>query len=187
MIIIEGKREMKGDVYRRKPILAFDQSFRITGYAAIDEYGNIVDIGIFKTTPSLSDQERMEEIFNQSLELMKKYADHRIVIEDIQMQHSVSTFKKLAYAQSAIMFAAEQLERPVELMSASSWRSHLSKKYGISFGRNRKAQKETALKLVKEVIDVEQEHGSLLNVSNITQDMADAACIGLAARDELIS
>lgn len=161
---------------------------RTSGYATINESGIITNIGTFKTSPQRSDQERLNEIFVRATELIDKYPHYRVVIEDIQSQNNnISTFKKLAYAQSAILLAAEQRGKDVELISASSWRSHLSKKYGITFGRVRKNQKEVALKLIKEILENQEEHSLYTGPETITQDMADAACIALAVYDELNS
>lgn len=87
---------------------------------------------------------------------------------------NVETYKKLAYVQAMILFWCEKHEKNLYCLSPSHWRKILKDKYGMSWGRKRAEQKQTA-------IDFIQEHYK----KEVDSDTADAICIGCAANIEI--
>ena len=87
---------------------------------------------------------------------------------------SVETYKKLEYVQAMILFWCEKHEKNLYCLSPSHWRKILKDKYGMSWGRKRAEQKQTA-------IDFIQEHYK----KEVDSDTADAICIGCAANIEI--
>lgn len=82
---------------------------------------------------------------------------------------NVVTYKKLAYVQAMILYWCDKHAKKYSILTPSHWRSIIKDKYGVTFGRKRKEQKEAAMKFA-------------MSMSNIkfTEDMADSFCIGLA-------
>ena len=141
-------------------ILALDQATRCTGWAVFSnnrliEYGRIEtedpDMGI-----------RLNYIRQQVENLIKKYDINEVIMEDIQLQENVQTFKALAEVFGVIYELITSLKLPVSAVLASTWKSSL----GIK-GKDRPAQKRNAQQWV-------------INNYNLkpTQDECDAICIG---------
>lgn len=89
--------------------------------------------------------------------------------EGIQKQSNAETFKKLAYCQATILLWCYWNELKYTILPPSHWRKTLKDKYGLGFGNNRAQQKKTAQALVQEIFEL-----------NVSEDTADAICIGLA-------
>ena len=87
---------------------------------------------------------------------------------------NVETYKKLAYVQAMILFWCEKHEKNLYCLSPSHWRKILKDKYGMSWGRKRAEQKQTAIDFIQEHYEKE-----------VDSDTADAICIGCAANIEI--
>ena len=141
-------------------ILALDQATRVSGYAIFSDdklidYGKIVtdnpDIGI-----------RLTEIRKQIKALIQKHGITEVIMEDIQLQENVQTFKALAEVFGVIYELIISLGIPVSAVLASSWKSTL----GIK-GKDRATQKRNAQQWVEKTYGIKP-----------TQDECDAICIG---------
>lgn len=141
-------------------ILALDQATRVSGYAIFKDnklvhYDKIVtedvDIGV-----------RLNKIRKKVEEILQQYEIDEVIMEDIQLQENVQTFKALAEVFGVLyeLFTSKKL--PVEAVLASSWKSTL----GIK-GRDRAAQKRNAQQWVIDTYGMKP-----------TQDECDAICIG---------
>ena len=141
-------------------LLALDQASRVTGVAIFDD-DKLVKYGTFE--------------IKSNQELYAAYHFDAVAYEDIQLQMgNVETYKKLAYIQAMILFWCEKHEKNLYCLSPSHWRKILKDKYGMSWGRKRVEQKQTA-------IDFIQEHYK----KEVDSDTADAICIGCAANIEI--
>ncbi len=154
-------------------IVAFDQAFKTTGFAVVNkDTKEILMSGTFSTSAADSDEKRLGNIYHFVTNMFNQKDNpgiKEIVIEDIQMQRmNASTYKKLAWVQSVFLLAAEHLSIPIYVVSPSSWRSILTKKYHINFGKKRADQKKAAKEFAAQFSD------------KVTTDSADAICIGLA-------
>lgn len=141
-------------------ILALDQATRISGYAIFQDdklctYGKITtddpDIGV-----------RLNIIRNTIKDLIQKYEIDEVVMEDIQLQENVQTFKALAEVFGVVYELVTSLNLPIETILASVWKSGL----GIK-GKNRPEQKKNAQQWVLTNYNLKP-----------TQDECDAICIG---------
>ena len=141
-------------------ILALDQATRISGYAIFEDkklihYGKIVtedsDIGI-----------RLNKIRNEVKNLIQQYEITEVVIEDIQLQENVQTFKALAEVFGVIYELVTSLGLPIEAILSTVWKSYLKIK-----GRTRPEQKRSAQDWVINTYKIKP-----------TQDECDAICIG---------
>ena len=141
-------------------VLALDQASRVSGFAVFKDgklahYGKIMtedpDIGV-----------RLNTIRQKVEQLLKDYDIDEVVMEDIQLQENVQTFKALAEVFGVLyeLFTAKKL--PVEAVLASSWKSTLGVK-----GKDRAAQKRNAQQWVETTYGMKP-----------TQDECDAICIG---------
>lgn len=141
-------------------ILALDQATRVSGYAIFQDNklhacGKITtddpDIGI-----------RLNIIRNAIKDLIQKYEIDEVVMEDIQLQENVQTFKALAEVFGVVYELVTSLNLPIETVLASVWKSGL----GIK-GKNRPEQKRNAQQWVLTNYNLKP-----------TQDECDAICIG---------
>jgi Holliday junction resolvasome RuvABC endonuclease subunit len=154
---------------KKQVILSLDQSTTATGWALFEE-GKLKDFGIYK--PSGERDQRIEEtrmwLKSKIEELFaKEPIELTLVLEDIQMQGNVETFKSLAHLQGVLINLGFQKKQEKELVDnvkyySSEWKSTCNIK-----GSKRKEQKENAQKYV-------------LNTYGVAapEDVCDAICLG---------
>lgn len=155
-------------------LLALDQASRVTGVAIFDD-DKLVKYGTFEIKSNQELGKRLTQFLENLDKLYAAYHFDAVAYEDIQLQMgNVETYKKLAYIQAMILFWCEKHEKNLYCLSPSHWRKILKDKYGMSWGRKRIEQKQTA-------IDFIQEHYK----KEVDSDTADAICIGCAANIEI--
>lgn len=155
-------------------LLALDQASRVTGVAIFDD-NKLVKYGTFEIKSNQELGKRLTQFLENLDKLYAAYHFDAVAYEDIQLQMgNVETYKKLAYIQAMILFWCEKHEKNLYCLSPSHWRKILKDKYGMSWGRKRVEQKQTA-------IDFIQEHYK----KEVDSDTADAICIGCAANIEI--
>lgn len=141
-------------------IIAFDQASRTTGYSVFED-GKLITHGKF-TFEDTDFGVRLMKIRNKAISLIHEYVPNEVVIEDIQLQENVETFKKLAEVYGIFDELLCELDIPHQAVLSTSWKSTLNIK-----GRTRPDQKRNA------AIWVENTYGI-----KPTQDECDAICIG---------
>ena len=155
-------------------LLALDQASRITGVAIFDD-DKLVKYGTFEIKSNQELGKRLTQFLENLDKLHAAYHFDAVAYEDIQLQMgNVETYRRLAYIQAMILFWCEKNEKNLYCLSPSHWRKILKDKYGMSWGRKRAEQKQTA-------IDFIQEHYK----KEVDSDTADAICIGCAANIEI--
>lgn len=155
-------------------LLALDQASRATGVAIFDD-DKLIKYGIFEIKSSQELGKRLTQFLENLDKLYAAYHFDAVAYEDIQLQMgNVETYKKLAYIQAMILFWCEKHEKNLYCLSPSHWRKVLKDKYGMSWGRKRVEQKQTAIDFIQEHYEKE-----------VDSDTADAICIGCAANIEI--
>lgn len=160
-----------------KFLLALDQSTATTGYAVFKDQ-ELLTVG--HIDPSGSDYlERIVHLrrwLNNIINTLEE--DIEVAIEDIQLQQfepngtgrqskdfGVTTYKKLAHVQGAILNLLVARKIKYSIIPSSSWKKTCKIK-----GQHRNEQKKMAQQFVKETYNIKA-----------TQDEADAVCIGYHA------
>lgn len=155
-------------------LLALDQASRVTGVAIFDD-DKLIKYGIFEIKSNQELGKRLTQFLENLDKLYAAYHFDAVVYEDIQLQMgNVETYRKLAYIQAMILFWCEKNEKNLYCLSPSHWRKVLKEKYGMSWGRKRAEQKQTAIDFIQEHYEKE-----------VDSDTADAICIGCAANIEV--
>lgn len=155
-------------------LLALDQASRVTGVAIFDD-DKLVKYGTFEIKSNQELGKRLTQFLENLDKLYAAYHFDAVAYEDIQLQMgNVETYRRLAYIQAMILFWCEKHEKNLYCLSPSHWRKILKDNYGMSWGRKRAEQKQTA-------IDFIQEHYK----KEVDSDTADAICIGCAANIEI--
>lgn len=155
-------------------LLALDQASRVTGVAIFDN-DKLVKYGTFEIKSNQELGKRLTQFLENLDKLYAAYHFDAVAYEDIQLQMgNVETYRRLAYIQAMILFWCEKHKKNLYCLSPSHWRKILKDKYGMSWGRKRVEQKQTA-------IDFIQEHYK----KEVDSDTADAICIGCAANIEI--
>ena len=155
-------------------LLALDQASRVTGVAIFDD-DKLLKYGTFEIKSNQELGKRLTQFLENLDKLYAAYHLDAVAYEDIQLQMgNVETYKKLAYIQAMILFWCEKHEKNLYCLSPSHWRKVLKDKYGMSWGRKRVEQKQTAIDFIQEHYEKE-----------VDSDTADAICIGCAANIEI--
>ena len=153
-------------------LLALDQASRVTGVAIFDD-DKLVKYGTFEIKSNQELGKRLTQFLENLDKLYAAYHFDAVAYEDIQLQMgNVETYKKLAYIQAMILFWCEKHEKNLYCLSPSHWRKILKDKYGMSWGRKRVEQKQTAIDFIQEHYEKEV-------------DSDTAICIGCAANIEI--
>lgn len=155
-------------------LLALDQASRVTGVAIFDD-DKLIKYGTFEIKSNQELGKRLTQFLENLDKLYAAYHFDSVAYEDIQLQMgNVETYRRLAYIQAMILFWCEKNEKNLYCLSPSHWRKILKDKYGMSWGRKRVEQKQTAIDFIQEHYEKE-----------VDSDTADAICIGCAANIEI--
>lgn len=152
-----------------KIILALDQASAVTGYCVIrvvDE--SLVSHGYL----TLKDIKGEDISYDEKVENVKQFLQRCIdffkpdivILEDVQKQVNVRTFKDLAYLQGVLKNYLYVNKIAYSILSPSEWRKAVK----IS-GRGRAVLKQKALDYVKDTFGLE-----------VIEDEAESICIGKA-------
>lgn len=127
-------------------LLALDAA-TTTGWSVFNKEGELVAYGSF----TLSGQgfNKFVGMKAEILKLIKEYSPTHCILEDIQQQRNVATFKVLAGFQAIICSVLLENEVEVETVYVSSWRSTVELK--AERGEN---QKQAAQRMAEELYGV---------------------------------
>lgn len=149
-----------------KVILALDQSTTNTGFALF-ENGKLIDYGVYRIADGTLEEriEGMRHWLEKKIAELKLRPDTniKIVLEDIQMQQNVETYKALAHLQGVLINTLLRNKVDFSIYYASEWKATC----GIT-GKTRTEQKRNAQQLVLDKFG-----------KKVIQDTCDAICLGL--------
>jgi len=148
-------------------VLALDDSTTITGWAVFDGE-ELIGYGKIEMTQT-SPTERIAALHQWLLSSISKWKPDWVAIEDIQKQENVQIFKVLSQLQGVLINTLFESKIDYKIIHSASWRSFC----GIK-GKNRTELKKNAQAQVKLWYDV-----------SVTQDEADAICLGRYAVSEV--
>ena len=154
------------DQVASKFIIALDQSTQLTGYAIFQDK-DLIAHGVF--SPSGDYEHRIVKLRQWLLDKLEPLKPNvEVYFEDIQLQDlgggsiGITTFKKLAHVQGALIVTCIEEDVPYTIVPAATWR----KTCGVK-GRVRSEYKPAAQAHVLEKYEIQA-----------TEDEADAICIG---------
>lgn len=146
-------------------ILCFDQATNISGYSVFED-SKLITYGVLNSDHEEKNTlERLKQMTDEIVKLTKKIKPDVVILENIQMQRNVATFKSLAQLQGMIMYYLNKSNICYWYIEPTAWKSFCKIK-----GRSRKEQKPNTIKFVKEVYNID-----------VTEDEADAIGIGFWA------
>lgn len=146
-------------------ILALDQASRVTGYAIFED-DNLIDSGTFTLTDD-DVGERLVQLRNTIINFIEQQKINVVLFEDIQLQAGaagVTTYKVLAEVFGVIQELVTEKAIEYHIIHSQTWKSALNIK-----GKARTEQKRNAQAYVADTFNLK-----------VTQDAADAICIGAA-------
>ena len=155
--------QKKSGTYR---ILSLDDSTTITGWSVFDN-NSLIGFGKFQSEKR-NPTERISEMKQWMLSMVAKWKPDLVAIEDIQQQENVQIFKVLAQLQGVLVNALFENKYEFDIIHVATWRSHCQVK-----GKSRAELKKDAQLKIKNWYDV-----------TVTQDEADAICLGRCAVNE---
>ena len=148
--------------------LVFDQA-KHCGWALFEE-NELIEYGVEKFG---DDKTTYENILLPAFQFVGKALTEtraeNAVIESIQYQSNMSTYRKLAMLQGVFVYAFLEQDIPYQIIESSKWKSLC----GIK-GRKRQEQKENAILFVKNKFNID-----------VTSDEADAICMGWSVVNNL--
>ncbi len=151
---------------KEKIILGIDPGVAITGYGVIKVLSNkneLVDYGCILTSAKKPFNERLEQIYRELKQIIKKYKPQQIAVEELFFCKNVKTALKVGQARGVILLTSIQ-----EKILLREFTPLQVKQAVTSYGRADKRQ-------VQEMVKI------LLNLKNIPKpdDAADALAIAI--------
>ena len=146
-----------------KKFIGLDQSSKKTGYALLDEDGNLVLYGVFNITGDTA-IDRSHKLLKEFLAIFWEHlsTEHIVGLEDIKgSQINYKTTITLAKVLGIIEYFFSNKDIKYKIIPPGTWR----KSCGIK-GRKREEQKKNAISRVKEKYGIDAE-----------EDAAEAICI----------
>lgn len=158
-------------------ILAIDQATKNSGWAVFDGK-KLTSYGAYSASGNGADG-RISNTRQWLESMVENWRPDKVYIEDIQLQNfaqkgnnaqgdNVLTYKILAQLQGVIINLLFDKKVDFEVVHVSSWRKHNN-----ILGRTRTDQKTSARNRVKSWFEI-----------SVTEDEADAICIGIYATDK---
>jgi len=151
-----------------KRIIALDNATHITGWAIFDN-DELVSYGKY-TVKASNTSDRIIEMGDWLIGLLNKWEPNTIILEDIQQQSNVSTFKTLAKLQGVLEYITKKSDIEYYIISPSTWKSHAGVK-----GKTRIDQKKSAQLIVQTKYNIQA-----------TQDESDAILLGKYGVDKYL-
>ena len=149
-------------------IIALDNATHITGWAVFDN-NKLVSYGKY-TTKSSETSDRILEMGDWLINLLEQWEPNTIILEDIQQQNNVSTFKVLAKLQGVLEYINKKHNIEYYIISPSTWKSNAGVK-----GKSRIDQKKSAQLIVQQIYNIQA-----------TQDESDAILLGKYGVDKFL-
>jgi crossover junction endodeoxyribonuclease RuvC len=131
--------------------LGLDPSTKSTGYAIVNNHGELLDYGKICPTDNKEAVTPAERILQQYQEitelLINKYPIKKVYCEDQYFGANIDTLKQLSRVTGMVLLVSAQYKVPVELIYPSSWRK--------VFHGSGKAKKSETLRKVNEMFGLE--------------------------------
>ena len=153
---------------KSKRIIALDNATHITGWAIFDN-NELISYGKY-TVKASNTTDRIIEVGDWLIGLLNKWEPDTIILEDIQQQSNVSTFKTLAKLQGVLEYITKKNNTEYYIISPSTWKSHAGVK-----GKSRVDQKKSAQLIVQNKYNIQA-----------TQDESDAILLGKYGVDKYL-
>lgn len=142
-------------------ILSFDQSTKLTGWAFFNSK-ELEGYGIIDGSKIKNLDEKLLYQKNEIIKLYNNFSPDFVIIEDIQYQKNIFTYKELAELLGIISNYFYEHKINYLIIPPSQWKSYCDIK-----GRKRAEQKENTIQFVKNKFNID-----------VSDDIADAICIG---------
>lgn len=166
--ICDHTSEIKQKKKRTNRIIALDNATHITGWSVFDDT-NLVSYGKY-TTKSSETSDRILEMGDWLSNLLEQWEPDTIILEDIQQQNNVSTFKVLAKLQGVLEYISKKYNIEYYIIPPSTWKSNAGVK-----GKSRVDQKKSAQLIVQQLYNIQA-----------TQDESDAILLGKYGIDKFL-
>ncbi|MDQ7009926.1 MAG: crossover junction endodeoxyribonuclease RuvC [Candidatus Gracilibacteria bacterium] len=127
-------------------ILGIDPGTTTVGFAIIDKEKqdyNIIDFGVFSTTPKISINIKLLEIGNDIKEIIEKYKPDIISVEKLYFQNNAKTAIDVAQARGVVMYEAMKYNLDIQEYTPLQ-----VKKAITGHGQAKKLQLQRALKII---------------------------------------
>jgi len=166
--ICEHSSVIKEKKKNTQRIIALDNATHITGWAVFDNT-QLVSYGKY-TTQDKDTSDRILEMGDWLSNLLVKWEPNTIILEDIQQQNNVSTFKVLAKLQGVLEYISKKNGVEYYIISPATWKHNAQVQ-----GRTRIDQKRSAQLIVNKIYGVQA-----------TQDECDAILLGKYGVDKFL-
>lgn len=151
-------------------ILVLDQATKCTGYSVWVD-GKLQSYGALEVADKdLSAIERIREMRNKCIGIVKKCSPDMLCIEGVQYQSNQAVYSQLSQLQGAVMTIAFDDDISLYIIPPVVWKGHCEIK-----GKKRAEQKANTIEMVKSMYGLE-----------VSEDIADSIGIGRYVTEKFI-
>ena len=146
-------------------VISLDQSITKTGISVFESNECDDDFKLIEYELFITKGDTEQKIFKTAIklqDLILKYNPTKVLLEDIQLQMNVNTYKSLSQLQGVLFFLCYGMKIACEIINASVWRKGLEIK-----GKNRDEFKQKAKEYVFNKYGL-----------TVEDDVAESICIG---------
>ncbi len=151
---------------KKQIILGIDPGFADTGYGVVEFEGGkakMLDYGSIQTPSKQDFADRLEYIYNELIEIIKKYKPESIGIEKLFFNKNVTSAIKVSQARGVVLLAAKQYDLKIHEYTPLQIKQSLT-----GYGRADKNQMQQMVKTILSLKEIPK-----------PDDAADALAIAL--------
>lgn len=150
-------------------ILGIDPGYALVGWGVVEFDGGspkVIDYGVIETSKELEVPERLLEIYDDSVSLLKKFKPELVGIETLIFHRNITTAMSVAEARGVITLAAKQAGLEIIHVNPSQVKNSVS-----GYGKATKKQMQENVKLICNLDELPT-----------PDDAADAIAVAIAAK-----
>lgn len=110
-------------------ILGIDPGLATIGFACIEKHKNklaLIGVGCIQTPPSLSLEERLQEIYEDLKVLIQRYKPDHCCLEELFFKKNITNGIQVAHARGVISLALQEAKIPIHPMNPMQMKSALT-------------------------------------------------------------
>lgn len=127
-------------------ILGIDPGTAICGFSILDYEGNhfkLIDFGVITTPPKMDLEKRLLHIYNETLDIIKKYEPEHMAVEELFFNNNAKTALSVGHARGVSLLLSAQKD-----MVLASYTPLQVKQSVVGYGRAEKRQVQEMVKII---------------------------------------
>lgn len=131
-------------------ILSVDQSSTATGFSIFDDK-QLIKYGVIKSKCETF-EDKILDISSQITKIINDFHIDLVLLEDVQNQKNLQTFKKLSIFEGVLMKTSHFEGTSYLIIPSSTWRVYLKKNVKLPYHNNKRLQRKELKEMSKQLV-----------------------------------